>query len=214
MHLPPDEFSDAMVRYLAARQDASGAWIFNSSRPPINESVVTRTAHAIRALKVYGWPARQAEFAERIRRARAWLESAKTANSYEQAERIIGLTEAGVSSNGLRASAKQLLNQQRPDGGWAETPYLQSDSYATGLALHSLYTVGLLTPSESAYLRAVAFLLRTQFPDGSWYVASRAVKFQPYFQSGFPFNHDQWISSTGTAWAAIALLDAKPKDFK
>jgi len=206
LHLPPDDFSDAMVRYLAARQDASGAWIFNSARPPINESVVARTALAIRALKVYGWAARQAEFDERIGRAVAWLQNAKPVNSYEQAERIMGLAAAGVSAGDLRADAKRLLDQQRPDGGWAQTPYLASDSYATGLALHDLYTAGLLTPSEAAYRRGVAFLLRTQFPDGSWYVASRAVKFQPYFQSGFPFNHDQWISSTGTAWAAMALL--------
>ena len=42
-------------------------------------------------------------------------------------------------------------------------------------------------------------------PDGSWHVASRAPKFQPYFQSGFPHDHDQWISSAATAWGAIAL---------
>jgi hypothetical protein len=54
----------------------------------------------------------------------------------------------------------------------------------------------------------VAFLLRTQFADGSWYVRSRAPKFQPYFQSGFPFNHDQWISSIGTSLAVMALAPA------
>jgi len=211
LHVPPSDFSDAMVRYLLARQDASGAWIFNSPRPPINESTVTRTALAIRALTVYGWPARRAEFAERIGRARAWLQSTKPAASYEQAERIVGLAAAGVSASGLHSDVKQLLDQQRSDGGWAQTPYLASDSYATGLVLHSLYSVGALKPSEPAYRRGVHFLLKTQFPDGSWYVASRAVKFQPYFQSGFPFNHDQWISSTATAWAAIALLHAEPQ---
>jgi hypothetical protein len=47
--------------------------------------------------------------------------------------------------------------------------------------------------------------MRTQYADGSWYVRSRAVKFQPYFESGFPFGHEQWISAAGTAWAAMAL---------
>jgi ankyrin repeat protein len=46
---------------------------------------------------------------------------------------------------------------------------------------------------------------RPQFEDGSWLVKSRSVKFQPYFQSGFPHGHDQWISAAGTAWAAMAL---------
>jgi hypothetical protein len=36
-------------------------------------------------------------------------------------------------------------------------------------------------------------------------VKSRAPKFQPYFQSGFPHDHDQWISSSATGWASMAL---------
>jgi len=28
---------------------------------------------------------------------------------------------------------------------------------------------------------------------------------QPYFDSGFPYEHDQWISAAGTAWASMAL---------
>jgi len=43
------------------------------------------------------------------------------------------------------------------------------------------------------------------YPDGSWYVRSRAIKFQPYFESGFPFGHDQWISTAATAWATQAM---------
>jgi hypothetical protein len=34
---------------------------------------------------------------------------------------------------------------------------------------------------------------------------NRAMKIQPYFESGFPYGHDQWISHAGTAWAVIAL---------
>jgi hypothetical protein len=36
-------------------------------------------------------------------------------------------------------------------------------------------------------------------------VRSRAVKLQPYFQSGFPYGHDQWISSAATGFAVMAL---------
>ena len=50
-----------------------------------------------------------------------------------------------------------------------------------------------------------AYLLKTQQPDGSWHVKSRAVKFQPYFESGFPYGHDQWISASATAWATVAI---------
>lgn len=211
LHEPSNDMTDAAVHYLAQRQDASGAWLQTAARPPIEESPISRTAMAIRALKVYGWEARRVEFDQHIDRARRWLESASPVTIYEEADRILGLRMAGGSTTGLLPDAKKLLAEQRPDGGWPQTRYLPSDSYATGLVLHSLYAAGLLTPSEPAYGKAVAFLLRTQFPNGSWYVRSRAAKFQPYFQSGFPFNHDQWISSAGTAWAAIALIDGTEK---
>jgi len=61
----------------------------------------------------------------------------------------------------------------------------------------------------------VNYLVATQAADGSWHVKSRAVKLQPYFQSGFPYEHDQWISNTATAWAAAALaLAADPPALK
>ena len=152
-------------------------------------------------LKHYSWPARQAEFDSRITSARQWLQQATPETTYEHADRIMGLYTAGVASSGLRSEADALLKLQRDNGGWAQTRYLGSDAYATGLVLDTLFNTGLLKVGERAYQRGVAFLLRTQFTDGSWYVRSRAPKLQPYFQSGFPFDHDQWISSAGTAWA-------------
>ena len=59
--------------------------------------------------------------------------------------------------------------------------------------------------TDAVYQRGLKYLLATQAADGSWHVRSRAVKLQPYFQSGFPYDHDQWISNTATAWAAAAL---------
>ena len=34
------------------------------------------------------------------------------------------------------------------------------------------------------------------------------MKIQPYFESGFPYGHDQWISQAATAWAAMGLAVA------
>jgi hypothetical protein len=58
---------------------------------------------------------------------------------------------------------------------------------------------------DPIYKAGVAYLLKTQMPDGSWFVRSRAMKLQPYFQSGFPYDHDQWISTAATAWAVSAI---------
>jgi squalene cyclase len=108
----------------------------------------------------------------------------------------------------VKSCAGTLSAAQRRDGGWAQNPNLASDAYATGESLWALREAGVLSVSDPAYQRGVKFLLSTQWEDGSWYVRSRAVKFQPYFQSGFPFDHDQWISATATAWAVRALAPA------
>lgn len=206
---PANETTDLIVHYIATRQDRSGAWIaLGVARPPWNDSSIAMTARAIKALTSYSWPARRVEFRERVARARAWLETAQAVTTYERADKILGLQAAGVPASKLAAQANELVNLQRADGGWSQTRYLSSDAYATGLVLHTLYEAGLLTPQSDAYRKGIAYLLRTQFPDGSWYVRSRAPKFQPYFQSGFPFEHDQWISIAGTSYATMALAPA------
>jgi squalene cyclase len=103
---------------------------------------------------------------------------------------------------------------QRGDGGWAPNANLASDAYATGESLWALHESGILKPGDAAYQRGVKFLLESQWPDGSWYVRSRAPKFQPYFESGFPFGHDQWVSSMATGWAVMALAPAIEKEMK
>ncbi len=201
--------TDAIVHYLASRQNLSGAWARSAGpRTPMESSTISRTAWSMRALKTYEWPARKAEFDERIARGREWLLAARPATSYEQADRIMGLHLAGVPESALSVAAQALMKEQKEDGGWSQNPHLGSDPYATGVVLSTLSEAGLLKPSDAAYARGVAYLLRTQFPDGSWYVRSRSPKLQPYFQSAFPYEHDQWISAAATARAVMALAPA------
>ncbi|MEJ7609186.1 MAG: hypothetical protein WKF37_23665, partial [Bryobacteraceae bacterium] len=87
----------------------------------------------------------------------------------------------------------------------AQRTGLPSDAYATGQTLYALAQAGGVFPADNAFRKGVKFLRHTQLEDGSWHVRSRSVKFQPYFDSGFPHEHDQWISAAGTAWAAMAL---------
>ena len=120
---------------------------------------------------------------------------------------LLGLKWSGESNRDLDSKLRALIALERADGGWAQTPNLASDAYATGQVLSTMHELGVAT-SDAAYQKGVAFLLKTQQPDGSWHVASRAPKFQPYFQSSFPYDHDQWISASATAWATIALTYA------
>jgi hypothetical protein len=96
--------------------------------------------------------------------------------------------------------------QQRADGGWAQTPYMSSDAYETGLSLSALARAVPDSIESATYRRGVDYLMRTEGTDGSWHVHTRAFGFQPYFESGFPHVHDQWISMAATAWSAMALM--------
>jgi hypothetical protein len=100
------------------------------------------------------------------------------------------------------------VKQQRDDGGWAQLPEMSSDAYATGLTLFALYNSESVKPADAAYERGIGYLLKTQRDDGSWFVKTRAFPFQPYFESGFPYGPDQWISATATGFAAVALMYA------
>jgi ankyrin repeat protein len=202
---PPNDFTDAMAHYIAETQDPSGEWDLQVSRPPLQESNVTRTMLAIGALKTYGWPARQAEFDERIARARAWLMKSTAWTTVDEADRVLGLSLAGASTDDLKEFGHRLIAQQRAEGGWAQTKFLGSDAFGTSSVLYALRRSGLVKTSDPVYQRGVRYLLDTQFPDGSWYVRSRAVKLQPYFQSAFPYDHDQWISNSATAYAVMVL---------
>ena len=117
---------------------------------------------------------------------------------------LLGLAWAAAPADAIRTSAKALLAGQRQDGGWAQLPALETDAYATGQALVALHAAGHAV-SSSEYQRGVAFLLRTQFPDGSWLVRSRTFPVQPPRDSGFPHGKHQWISAAGTSWATMAL---------
>ncbi len=134
---PATAFTDSMVHYIAETQGPSGVWNEVFTRPPLQESAITRTVFAIEALKTYGWPARRAEFDERIARARDWLLTAQTWTTIDEADRLTGLWLGGADAARLKKAAEKLRAQQRPDGGWAQTKNLESDAFGTAAVLHS-----------------------------------------------------------------------------
>ena len=142
--------------------------------------------------------------------AARWLERATPVTTEDRNMQLVGLHCMGADERTLRRLAKTILSAQRPDGGWAQTAFLSSDAYATGQTLVALVKTGLLQPGDAAYKRASKYLLSTQHADGSWHVRSRSPKFQPFFESGFPYGHDQWISAMATGWAATAVAMGLP----
>jgi len=203
---PANRFTDATFHKIAFRQDPDGKWDFRTYRPPSEYSYISATALAVTALRAYHTPARAAEITARISNAGAWLQHQTARGVEEQAMRLIGLNAAGLP---VDSAINDLLASQRRDGAWSQLPDMSPDAYATGLALYALHNAAGMNPNEPPYQKGVAWLLKTQFPDGSWYVQTHAHPLQPYFESGFPYGHHQWIAAAGTGWASLALLYAQ-----
>ncbi len=207
---PADEVTAAVTEYLLKSDPDRDHWTETSQRPPIEASPFTSTALALRALRYFSAKSRTGAVNDRARRARAWLAASRPVDTEDRVFRLWGLKYADASPEELEAAARDLLSAQRNDGGWAQTDKLASDAYATGSALVALHQAGRLATDEEAYRRGVAFLLRTQKADGTWFVASRSHPFQLYFESGFPYGKDQFIAVAASGWAAAALALALP----
>jgi hypothetical protein len=208
----PDLLTDAIARSLLVEQQSDGHWKTAGSRPPLSpDSHVPTTALAARALTLYPVPAFSVPIRDSIARARTWLLNAKPQAGDDYAYRLLGLSWTSASGSVLQSAASDLISQQRPDGGWSQTPNMPSDAYATGLALSALAIAHPSAVHTTAYRRGADYLLATQESGGSWHVRTRAFGFQPYFESGFPHGRDQWISMAATAWSSYALMAAPPR---
>ncbi len=202
---PRDLITDTFVLYLARTQRPEGRWTTGMTRPPMGGGDILSTALVVRALRSYSIAGHEEERDTRIARAVEWLREAQPARHQEAVFRLLGLTWAGVPSSELQGYAKALISKQRADGGWAQLEHLRSDAWATGQTLVALRGSGHLDADDDACRRSVDFLLRTRFDDGSWFVKSRTWPFQSPFDSGFPHDHDQWLSIGATSWAVMAL---------
>jgi hypothetical protein len=202
---PVNETTRAMAQLIASKQLPTGGFVAFTTRPPQESSDISATALSLRAMQLYG-----ENPGERVARAAEWLRKASPRTTEDRAMQLMGLAWSGAEPDSLREAAQALLAEQRPDGGWGQLPTLESDAYATGQALYALHRAEQIAAGDPAYQRGAGFLLRTQFPDGSWLVRTRSFPIQPYRESGFPHGKSQWISAAGTSWAAMALMLAMP----
>lgn len=208
----PDEETAAVVHYLLATQSHRDHWRSSSSRPPSEASHFTATWLALRALRVWGIPEHQTRITQRVTQVHGWLIRTPAQDTEDHVFRLLALKEAGAETAEVQKAAQALRQLQRPNGGWGQLPTLPPDAYATGTALVALNWSGCSTVEDPVYQQGVGFLVRHQRPDGTWYVRSRSRPFQPYYEGGFPYGKDQFISASASGWAATALILASPPD--
>jgi hypothetical protein len=206
----PDATTEAAVEYFLARDKDRDHWRTTSHRPPSEASDFTPTYLALRALLRWSVPGQKARITKRISAVREWLVQTPAKDTEDRVFRLWALKSAGANDKALQSATKELVQSQRPDGGWRQTATLESDAYATGSALVALYQAGGMSTSDPVYQCGLAFLMKTQRADGSWLVHSRSQPFQTYYESGFPHGKDQFISMAATAWATTALALACP----
>jgi hypothetical protein len=206
-HKPADARIRAKLYYIKGLQQPEGHWLGGGSRPPLTFDDFTTTAYMIHALRTYAAPAEAADTSARIDRARTWLLNAAPDRTQERAFQALGLVWSHADGAAIAKAVKSLQASQRTDGGWSQLPGLESDAYATGIALFALHEAQ-MAPTHQTYRAGVKYLLSTQAADGTWHVKTRALPFQPYFESGYPYGHDQWISAAAAAYATLALSGA------
>jgi len=205
-HYKADLNTDAVAMYLKSRQQADGHWAYSvaDNRPPICLDYIGQTALSMRALQLYSPKVDRADYEKSIQLAAQWLVKAEPKTAEDRVWQLLGLSWAGRDKDAIKKLQRDLVAVQQSDGGWSDIPTRASNAYATGRVLLALQTSG-LPISDVAFQRGVQFLLNTQNEDGSWYVKTRALGLQPYFDNGFPYGVDQFISNAGTSWATMAL---------
>ena len=207
-----DETTAAVTRYLLLRNADLDHWQGNSARLPSEGSSFTTSYVALRGLTAFRTADQEEQFERRREQVRQWLVRTSARDNEDRVFRLLGLKLAGAGPGDVDAAVTDLTNNQRDDGGWAQliagdepSTATQSDAYATGTALVALHQAGGVNTRDPVYQRGMRYLLRTQQPGGTWHVVTRSKPFQAYFETGFPYGKDQFISSAATAWAATAL---------
>src|SRR5262249_3724794 len=153
-------------------QLADGRWRKGGEqRPPLSpETGIPGTAIVARAIQLYKVPALSPAVEAAVGRARQYLVSTKPSNGSDYPFRLLELFWTDAQKAEVGSATRDLLNQQRDDGGWTQRSDMESDAYATGLSLSAVSMVEPAAVKTPAYQRGVAYLMRTQCPDGSWHV--------------------------------------------
>jgi ankyrin repeat protein len=212
--LRPSTSTAIYARFIARRQAADGHWVNFDERPPQQFSEFTTTAVGLQTLQLFLPHQMERERQERVMRAKKWLKANAPRNVEDRIYQLYGLSWSGSTAESLTTERDALLSEQHADGGWGQLKGMKSDAYSTGQALAALNQAAGVPVGSTQWQKGLRYLLSTQDREGVWFVASRlhppAPLSPPYFESGFPYGHDQTSSAMGTSWASIALLLALP----
>ena len=207
--VPPNLGAAVYARLLISRQNADGTWDGFHQRPPSSYSRFTMATLGLRAVQFYRHASQKAAADAAVARARGYLEKNTAPDTEGRTYQLLGLKWAGADTGRLRRLGRELVATQQADGGWESRAGRGSDVYSTGQALVALHDGAGLAVTDAAYRKGVSYLLKTQAADGTWHVTTRlrppAPLSPPYFNAGYPYERDQFLSMSGASWAIMAL---------
>lgn len=223
---PADKTTAAMVNYLLQIQGVKraderdrkrlptvddGRWIATCRRQPMQASMISDTVLVLMGIEKYATHEQRARVASARAAAEQWLAQAPVRDQQDRLWKLWGLHHLDGVGSAKKTVLAAILAAQRDDGGWSENSDRKSDTYSTGQTLFMLLKIG-TAPEHPTIKRASDYLLRTQFPDGSWLAESHvAFKAQPYFENGDPHGEHQFLSTAATAWATAAFAQLLPR---
>jgi hypothetical protein len=189
-------------------QKPDGSWELQAGgRPPILTPVTENfTLVAANALAADHTRKPDAKVSAALDKAVAWLSAhPATEETQDHAMRLLLYSRLQREPEAAKKSTAWLREHQKEDGGWPQTPGAPSDAHGTGQAVVALSASG-APAGDPAIQRARAFLTKTQKPDGSWPMGSR-----PNGPGKGPASKLEPITTTGTAWGALALARTEPR---
>jgi squalene cyclase len=196
--LPPEAIPglERCINLLLEDQETDGSWSLKHwSAPkgaPIYETDEVYTLWVLLALRTAEKTTLPKETVGKSReRAMAWLHKTppgETAQS--RALRLVIELQLGKTEN-VQTMVKNLLSQQRPDGGWSWGKNGDSDALGTGLALYALSSAG-VTAEDRAVQQARSFLIKKQEKNGRW---------------GMGGSNKSFFT---TGWAVVGLMSSLP----
>lgn len=202
-----DEVTEAMVAYLLRTQQEDGHWGVQTDRPPLEESSETVTVLSLIGMEKYATDAQRPAVAAAKSRISTWFDATQPESQEDRVSRLWSTKLLARSPAAVERARHAVLAVQQDDGGWAQLDSMKSDAYATGQTLCVLFLTG-SSPDDPACRRGLEFLLDAQGSDGSWFVKSRSQPVQVYFDNGDPHGKDQFISTSASCWALVALANA------
>ena len=205
-----NETTSAAASFLLQNQSDKDHWTKQGKRPPSDGNEFTATYVALRGLQSYCPSADNTAKEARFEKVGEWLVKTQPKDTEDSVFRLKALELVHADETDIQSAVDLLLAQQRIDGGWGQSAEMESDAYATGTVMAALLKEGGSAADTDMIRRGTRYLIDSQLEDGTWRVTSRADGFQPYYETGFPHDEDQFISIAASSWATIALLRTLP----